>query len=284
MGQGEKEEPCAAHGPEVRNRRTRQAKAREPVWAPPPRRASPMRPAPSLHYVSTLLDHRRRRYHRARLRWGTGLTLLGLGLLLGGWWGAFRLLPRATPRAAVISPAGLPAHPAGPPGMRRIAVAPRWGGPGLLEPEVCQDCAGQTRSPWHPACTPGDVVALGGPTRPGCTPDLAQRPWELALPARGPLPVQTGGALAAPPPSGLSARGAPPPAPLSSPACAAAPCPAVHAAGRPASSRAQQPQRPGPRRRAAGSRRPAQPVPPQRRVSDYAISFLAEPERLMATP
>jgi hypothetical protein len=157
-----------------------------------------MRPAPSLHYVSTLLDHRRRRYHRARLRWGTGLTLLGLGLLLGGWWGALRLLPRATPRAAVISPAGLPAQPAGTPGMRRIAVAPRWGGPGLLEPEVCQDCAGQTRSPWHPACTPGDVVALGGPTRPRCTPDLAQRPWDLALPARGPLPVQTGGALAAP--------------------------------------------------------------------------------------
>src|SRR2546421_3856777 len=244
-----------------------------------------MRPSPSLHYVSTLLDHRRRRYHRARRLWGIGLTLLGLGLLLVGSWGALRLSLSAAPQAAALSPAGLPARPSGAPGMHRMAVEPRWGRPILLEPEGCQDGAGQTRSPWRPACTPGDVVAPGCPTLPWCTPEPTQRPWELALPERGPFPVQTGGALSGPTPPGLPARGDHPPAPLSSPTCEAAPCPAVHAAGRPESSHAQQPQRPGPRRRrSAGSRRPGPPVPPQRRGSDYALPFLAEPERLTASP
>jgi len=45
-----------------------------------------MRPSPSLAYVSTLLDQRRRRHHRVRRLWYAGLCLLGLGLLLGGWW------------------------------------------------------------------------------------------------------------------------------------------------------------------------------------------------------
>ena len=242
-----------------------------------------MRPSPSLHYVSTLLDQRRRRYHRAQRLWGTGLLLLGL--LLVGCWGTLRLSPSATPQAAAISPAELPARPSGAPGMRRRAVEPHWGRPVLLEPEVCQDCACQTLAPWRPACTPGNVVAPGCPTLPWCTPEPAPRPWELALPERGALPVPTGGALAALPPPGLPARGDHPPVPLSSPACEAAPCPAVHAAGRPESSHAQQPQRRGPRgRRSAGPRRPVPPGPPQRRVSDYAPPFLAEPERLTAEP
>ena len=244
-----------------------------------------MRPAPSLHYVSTLLDHRRRRYHRARWLWGTAFTLLGLGLLLIGWWGALRLAPRATPQTAALAPAGLPAPPSGAPGRRRMVTEPRGGGPILLEPEGCQDGPCQPRAPWRLACTPGDGVAPECPTLPWCSPELAQRPWELALPARGPLPGQTGGALTAPPPPGRPARGDSPPAPLASPACAAAPCPAVHAAGHAASSHAQPPQRRGPRgRRPAGSRRPGPPVPPQRRASDYAPPFLAEPERLTAEP
>jgi hypothetical protein len=125
-----------------------------------------MHPSPSLHYVSTLLDHRRRRYHRARRLWGIGLTLLGLGLLLVGWWGTRRLAPNAMPQAAALSPAGLPARPSKVLGMRRMAVEPRWGRPSLLEPEGCQDCACQTRAPWRPACTPGDGVTPGCPTLP----------------------------------------------------------------------------------------------------------------------
>jgi hypothetical protein len=244
-----------------------------------------MRPTPSLHYVSTLLDRRRRRYHRARRLWSTGLTLLGLGLLLVGWWGTLRLSPSSTPQAAAVSPTGLPALPSGATGRRLGAVEPRWGGPGLREPGVCQDCARQTLSPWRPACTPGDVVAPECPTLPWGTTEPSQRPWELALPERGPVPVQTGGALADATPPRLPARGDHPLAPLASPACEAARCPAVHAAGRPASSHAQQPQRRRPQGlRSAGPRRPVQPVPPQRRASDYALPFLAEPERLTASP
>src|SRR2546427_2455968 len=178
---GEEKGPRAARGPEVHRRRTQQAKARGPVWAPPPSSASPMRPSPTLHYVSTLLDQRRRRYHRAQRLWGTGLLLLGL--LLVGCWGTLRLSPSATPQAAAISPAELPARPSGAPGMRRRAVEPHWGRPVLLEPKVCQDCACQTLAPWRPACTPGNVVAPGCPTLPWCTPAPAPRPWELALPA-----------------------------------------------------------------------------------------------------
>jgi hypothetical protein len=107
-----------------------------PVWAPPARRAEPMRPSPSLHYVSTLLEQRRRRHHRARRLRGTGLLLLGL--LLVGWWGTLRLAPRPAPLA--VAPAGEPAWPAGAPGRRVMAVEPRWECPVVRESEACQGC------------------------------------------------------------------------------------------------------------------------------------------------
>jgi hypothetical protein len=242
-----------------------------------------MRPAPSLHYVSTLLDQRRRRYHRARRLWGSGLILLGL--LLVGWWVPLRLAPSSPPPAVVVSTAGLPALPSGATGMRMRAVEPRWGRSTLLELGVCQDCACQPRSPWRPACTLSDAVAPGCPTLPWCTTEPAQRPWELALPEREPWLVQTEGTLSDLAPPGMPAQGDHPTEPLSSPACAAAPCPAIHTAGRSESASARQPQKRRPRRlRPAGPQRPAQPVPPQRRVSDDAPPVLAEPKRPTASP
>jgi hypothetical protein len=248
-----------------------------------------MRPAPSLHYVSALLDQRRRRYHRGRRLWVSGLLLLGLGLLLLGGWGTLRRAPSATPQAAAVSPAGRSALPSGATGMRMRAVEPRWGSSVLLEPGACQDCPCQTLPPGHPACPLGDVVAAGCPTRLWCTTERARRPWELALPERGPLPVQTGEALAAPTPPGLPEHGDHPPAPLSSPSCTAAPCPAARAVGRPAAADARPSQRRRPRgRRPAAARRPAQPVPSQHRLADEVPLFRAEPEaepeRLTASP
>jgi hypothetical protein len=234
-----------------------------------------MRPSPSLHYVSTLLNQRRRRHHRAQRLWGISLLLLGLGLLLAGWWGTRRLAPRVAPQAAAVAPAVVPARPARATGTRVIPQEPHWGHPVLLEPEACQACACPTLAPWQAACTPSAVVDPGCPPPPWCVMEPLRRPWEQALPERGLLPLQTAGALSDPTPPGLPAREDHPPAPLFSPACGAAPCPAAHAVGRPAPSHARRP---------AGPRRPARPVPPQRRVSDYEPAVLAEPERLTVSP
>src|SRR2546430_2521928 len=81
-----------------------------------------MRPSPSLHYVATLLDQRRRRHHRVRRLWSIGLLLLGLGLPLVGWWGTCRLAPRAAPPAAARAGAVEPTRPAG---TRGISLEPR---------------------------------------------------------------------------------------------------------------------------------------------------------------
>ena len=243
-----------------------------------------MRPAPSLHYVSTLLDHRRRRYHRARRLWGTSLLLLGLGLLLG-WWVTLRRSPSATPQAVAVSPPGLPALPSGPPGIRLRAVEPRWGFPVLLESGACQDCACQTLAPGRTVCTLGDVVTRGCPPLSWCTTEPAWRPWELALPEREPWLAQREGTLSLPPLPGVPTQGNHPTERFSSPACAAAPCPAVPAVGRPAAAAARPPQRRRPRgRRLAGPRRPAQPVPSQGRMAASEPPFLAEPEGRTASP
>jgi len=244
-----------------------------------------MRPSPSLHYVSTLLDQRRRRHHRARRLWGTGLTLLGLGLLLVGWWVTLRLPPRFAPQAAAVAPAVVPAPPSGATGTRVLPVEPRWGHPVLLELGARQDRACQTLPPWRAACPPVDVFAPEVPTLPWRATEPSRMPWELALPGRGPLPLQTAGALSGPRPPGLPERVDHLPQPLSSPSCGAAPCPAAHAVGRPEPVRARLTQGRRPRvLRPAGPRRPARPVPPQRRVSDYVPTIPSEPETLIASP
>ena len=249
------------------------------------RRARPMRPSPSLHYVSTLLDQRRRRHHRARRLWGTGLTLLGLGLLLVGWWVTLRLPSRVAHQAAAVSPAVVPAPPSGATGTRVLPMEPRWGSPALLEPGTRQDRACQTLPPWRAACPPVDVFAPEVPTLPWRATEPSRMPWELVLPGRGRLSLQTAEAPSGPRPPGLPERVDRPPQLLSSPSCGTTPCPAAHAVGRPEPWRARPTQGRRPRvRRPAGPRRPARPVPPQRHVSDYVPTIPSEPETLIASP
>ena len=119
-----------------------------------------MRPSPSLHYVSTLLDQRRKRHHRARRLWGAGLGLLGCGLLLVGWWVTLRFPPQSTPPAGVMPPVVVPAPSSGATGTPVLPREPLWGRPVLLEPGAPQDHPCQTRPPWRVACTPVDVFAI----------------------------------------------------------------------------------------------------------------------------
>ena len=98
-----------------------------------------MRPSPSLAYVSTLLDQRRRRHHRVRRLWYAGLGLLGLGLLLGGWWVTLRLAHRSAHAATAVSLVRLPALPCGAFGPGGALGAPLGEGPALLEPMASQD-------------------------------------------------------------------------------------------------------------------------------------------------
>ena len=216
-----------------------------------------MRPSPSLHYVSTLLDQRRKRHHRARRLWGAGLGLLGCGLLLVGWWVTLRFPPQSTPPAGVMPPVVVPAPSAGATGTPVLPRQPLWGRPGLLEPGAPQDHPCQTRPPWRVACTPVDVFAL----------------------AFSPLPRQAVGALAGPRPPGLPESEDRPPPLLVSPACGAPPCPTDHDVRRPEPGHVRLPKRRRPR-----ARRPARPVHPQRPVSDAVPPALSEPERPAVSP
>jgi len=141
--------PAAARGTDARSA----SHARQASWPPPSlwcpkgvrgplgalamrpqlqRRGHPMRPSPSLAYVSTLLDQRRRRHHRVRRLWYAGLGLLGLGLLLGGWWVTLRWFPRSAHAATAVFLVRLPALPCGATGPGGASAARRWEGPTLL--------------------------------------------------------------------------------------------------------------------------------------------------------
>src|SRR2546425_793669 len=134
-----------------------------------------MLPCPSLHYVATLLDQRRRRHHRVRRLWSIGLLLLGLGLPLVGWWGTCRLAPRAAPPAAARAGAVEPTRPAG---TRGISLEPRGEHPAFLELQACHACPCLPRAPGQAVCTPSDGVDLGCPLLPGCVPEPSGGGWE----------------------------------------------------------------------------------------------------------
>jgi hypothetical protein len=104
-----------------------------------------MRPAPSLAYVSTLLDPRRRRHHRVRRLWYAGLGLLGLGLLLGGWWVTRRLVPRSAHAATAVALVLRPTRPWGTTGPWGALGEPLWACPALLAPVASQARGCQTR-------------------------------------------------------------------------------------------------------------------------------------------
>jgi hypothetical protein len=216
-----------------------------------------MRPSPSLHYVSTLLDQRRRRHQRARRLWGAGLGLLGGGLLLVGWWVTLRLPPKSPPPAGVIPPVVVPVPASGATGTRGLPREPLWGRPVLLEPGTPQDHPCQTLPPWRVACTPVDVFAS-----------------EFS-----PLPLPAVGTLSGPRPPGLPESGDRPPPLLASPSCGATPCPTGPDVRRPEPGPVRRPKRRRPR-----ALRPARPVHPQRPVSDDVPPALAEPERPAVSP
>ena len=102
-----------------------------------------MRPARSLHDLVARLDHRRRRYHRVRRLWGTGLGVLGGGLLLLGGWGTLPVSPRASVPAGARPAADIEAL-----AREVIASVPKKGdasGCNLLQPVVVGMQRGEPR-------------------------------------------------------------------------------------------------------------------------------------------
>lgn len=93
-----------------------------------------MRPSPSLAYVSTLLEQRRRRHYRVRRLWYAGLCLFGLGLFLGGWWVTLRVVHKSAHAARAVSLVQLPTLPCRATGPGGALGAPLGEGTILLEP------------------------------------------------------------------------------------------------------------------------------------------------------
>ncbi len=141
-----------------------------------------MRPSPSLHYVSTLLDQRRRRHHRARRLWGAGLGLLGCGLLLVGWWVTLRFPPQSTPPAGVVLARGVHARRR----LRsRVLPAAPAGGGGALRPQASRTARERGPPPAAPRLSHlwGHTLSHG-PRR--ATPGTRARPADQETAASGP--------------------------------------------------------------------------------------------------
>jgi len=134
----------------------------------PRRRRQPMRPSPSLAYVSTLLDQRRRRHRRVRRLWYASLGLLGLGLLLGGWWVTCCLVHRSASAAPAVSLVWLPALSCGMIGPGGALGAPLAEGTALREPVASQDRV----------CQPRLLLSV---TRAGCHRWVVVQTWTEAL-------------------------------------------------------------------------------------------------------
>ena len=244
-----------------------------------------MRPARSLHDLVARLDHRRRRYHRVRRLWGTGLGVLGGGLLLLGAWGtlpvSLRVSVPAGVRPAVVAPA-VPAEGAGGPGISR---GPWEGPPLLLASGVPLPHACDTRPPWQAPCPSGTGLAAASPTLRWPAPAQAHMPRALALAGQEPGALARPEALADPTPPLRPVRATPPAPPVAAASCGTSSCPAAPAGRRPPPVPARLTAgRRLPALRPAGLRPPVPLVPPQGLAATYSPPSLGEPERLLVSP
>ena len=243
-----------------------------------------MRSSPSLHSVVALLDHRRRRYHRVRRLWGTGLGLLGGGLLFLGGWVTLPASLRSSPPAGALPSVVVSAPPAEGPEGHGNSGASQGASPLLLagarQPHACQ-----TLPPWQVVCAPGEGFDAVFPALLWHATAPAWTPWALPQPGQGSVALPTLRMHAGTTPPGLPARGNRPPPRLSASACGTLPCPAAPAVRLPPPVPARRPagRRP-PALRAARPRKPAKPVPSQQHVYAYGPPVLAESERLVISP
>jgi hypothetical protein len=236
-----------------------------------------MRPSTSLNHVSALLDHRRRQYYRVRRLWGTGLGLLGSGLLLLGGWVTLPVSLRPS------FPAGMaPAPPIEGPG----SLAAPYGASPLLLAGMPQLPACQALPPWQTVCVPSEGFDPAFPMLLWHAAVPVGTPWALPRPGQASVAPSKSGGHSGTTPSALPARGNRPPPRLSASACSTLPCPAAPAVRRPPPPvPAHGPtSRKLPNLRSTRPRQPAEPIPPQPHVSAYGSPVLAESERFVVSP